>query len=258
MIGRIAALNRHPIKGFTPEALDAAHLDAGAHFPCDRIYSVEDGPSGFDPSAPAHISKMRFAVLAKIPALARARTRYDDATGQLSVDAEGMPSFLGNLTTSEDRAAFASWLGGFLKKEAPDRGYGRLRVLAAPEHHRFMDSKRGFVSILNVESVRDLGRRLGRSLETARFRANVLVEGWPAWSEYGREPGVSLFLGGSELKLMGDIDRCAATHVDPETGIKDIDLVPALFSHTGHNCCGVYAEVSTSGWIAVGDRAVID
>jgi len=258
MIGRIAALYRYPIKGFTPEALDAAHLDAGGHFPGDRIYSVEDGPSGFDPEAPAHISKTRFAVLAKIPALARARTRYDDTTGQLSVATEGTSSFLGILTTSEGRAAFASWLGGFLKEEAPGKVYGPLQVLAAPDRHRFMDSRRGFVSILNVESLRDLERRLGRPLETARFRANVLVEGWPAWSEYGRKPGVSLLLGGAELKLMGDIDRCAATHVNPKTGVKDVDMVPALLSHTGHICCGVYAEVSASGRIAVGDQAVID
>ncbi|MDB5458271.1 MAG: molybdenum cofactor sulfurase, partial [Caulobacteraceae bacterium] len=90
MTGRIAALYRHPVKGFTPEPLDAVVLTAGAHFPCDRLYTVEDGPSGFDPAHPAHISKMRFAVLAKIPALARARTAYDEASGEFRVEAVGL------------------------------------------------------------------------------------------------------------------------------------------------------------------------
>ena len=52
MDARIASLYRHPVKGFTPERLTSAMLEAGACFPCDRLYAVEDGPSGFDPAAP--------------------------------------------------------------------------------------------------------------------------------------------------------------------------------------------------------------
>jgi uncharacterized protein YcbX len=52
MQARIASLYRHPVKGFTPERLARAELVAGQCFPCDRLYAVEDGPSGFDPAAP--------------------------------------------------------------------------------------------------------------------------------------------------------------------------------------------------------------
>ena len=65
MTASIAALFRHPIKGFTPEKVKLAHLAAGGPFPGDRLYALEDGPSGFDPAAPAFIPKQRFAVLAK-------------------------------------------------------------------------------------------------------------------------------------------------------------------------------------------------
>lgn len=257
MIGRIAGLYRHPVKGFTPEALEAVALTAGAHFPCDRIYAVEDGPSGFDPDSPGHISKMKFTVLAKIPELARARTAYDEDTGRLSVMVDGGAPFLGRLTTAEGRTAFADWLAGFLEDQAPEDIYGPLRVLAAPGGHRFMDSRQGFVSILNLESVRDLESRLGRPVDPARFRANILVEGWPAWSEYGLESGRSLRLGGAELRLLADIDRCAATHVDPRTGDKDIDMVPELYTRYGHRACGVYVEVTGAGRVRIGDEAVV-
>ena len=257
MSGRIAGLYRHPIKGFTPEAINATHLDVGGYFPCDRIYAVEDGPSGFDPATPAHISKMRFAVLAKIPALARARTRYDDISGRLSVMTGGRLLFEGTLATPEGRAEFEIWLAEFLKHEAPEHDAVPLKVLVAPDRHRFADSRKGFVSVLNLESVRDLERRFGKVVDPARFRANVLVEGWPAWSEYGREAGTPLRLGGAQLKLLADIDRCAATHVDPKAGIRDIDMVPELFAHNGHICCGVYAEVSNSGSVVVGDPALL-
>src|SRR4051812_3976960 len=81
MQARIVSLYRHPVKGFTPERLAGAELIAGQCFPCDRLYAVEDGPSGFDPAAPDHVSKMKFTVLAKIPAVAKALTAYDEATG---------------------------------------------------------------------------------------------------------------------------------------------------------------------------------
>src|SRR5690606_34992030 len=63
MTGHIAALYRHPVKGFPPERLGQADLTAGERFPCDRLYAVENGPSGFDPAAPGHISKQKFTVL---------------------------------------------------------------------------------------------------------------------------------------------------------------------------------------------------
>ena len=83
MTGRVAALARHPVKGFTPEPLDSVTLTEDAHFTGDRMFAVEDGPSGFDPADPQHISKMRFTVLARLPEVAAVRTRYDDDTGEL-------------------------------------------------------------------------------------------------------------------------------------------------------------------------------
>ena len=84
MRATIDSLYRHPVKGFTPERLERADLVAGACFPCDRLFAVENGPSGFDPAAPGHISKSKFTVLAQIAEVAKARTAYDETTGVLS------------------------------------------------------------------------------------------------------------------------------------------------------------------------------
>lgn len=257
MTGRIAALYRHPVKGFTPEPLDDVVLDAGAYFPCDRLYAVEDGPSGFDPDRPCHISKMKFTVLAKMPVLARAHTAYDEASGALSVRAAGMAPFVGRLTTPQGREAFAAWLGLlFAADPVADVGHGALKVLPAPAGHRFMDSPNGFVSVLNLASVRDLERRLGRPVDPLRFRANILVDGWAAWSEY-RQAGRTIRLGEAELSVLDDTVRCAATQVNPVTGDKDIDMVPELFARYGHRCCGVYARAVRGGRLAVGDAATL-
>jgi uncharacterized protein YcbX len=252
MPGSVAALYRHPVKGFTPEPLAAALLQAGAVFPCDRLYAVENGPSGFDAAAPAFLSKQKFAVLAAIPALARARTAYDEATGVLSVEAEGHAPVRADLATAAGRAAFAAWLEGFIPED--DRR-GPLRVLEGPGAHRFTDDAAGAVSLINLASVRDLSERLGREVDPLRFRANVHVEGWPAWAELGLAPGAEVRLGPVEARVVKPIIRCAATHVDPRLGLRDLDVLPALYAQYGHRHCGLYLQVAWGGEVAVGDRA---
>ena len=255
MPGSVAALYRHPVKGFTPEPRSVALLQAGAAFPCDRLYAVENGPSGFDPGNPAFLSKQKFTVLAAIPALARARTVYDEATGLLTVRADGHPPVSADLGSEAGRAAFAAWLEGFI--DADDRR-GALRVLEGPGHHRFMDDKAGAVSLLNLASVRDLSEKLGREVDPLRFRANVHVDGWAPWAELDLAPGAQVKLGPVEARVVKPIVRCAATHVDPRAGERDLDLVPALFAHYGHRFCGLYLQVAWGGEVAVGDRAGAD
>lgn len=248
--GRVVALARHPVKGFTPEPLDQVQLRAGAHFPGDRLYAVEDGPSGFDPAATAHISKMAFTVLARLPEVAAVRTKWHEDEGMLTA---WHPDF-GELTVDLDdeggRLAFATWLSGILAGKIR----GPLKVLAAPDAHRFMDSPKGFVSIINLESLRDLEANIGRKIDPSRFRGNILVEGWPAWSELEMAEA-ELTIGEARLAGLKPISRCTATHVDPHSAQADIDVVPLLREHYGHVLSGLYAEVMTGGAIRPGDTA---
>jgi uncharacterized protein len=251
MGARIAALFRHPVKGFTPELLQRVTLKAGEAFPNDRLYAVEDGPSGFDPAAPVHIAKTKFTVLAKIPAVARLITRYEDDIGLLRVIVGGREESF-PLKTPEGRAGFAQFLAEALGEDAR----GPLKVIEAPGAHRFMDHPRGAVSLINHASVADLGARAGRTLEPLRFRANLYVEGWPAWSEMALSEA-RLRIGGTVLEAFKPIVRCAATHVNPDSAQRDFDTVGAIQQQHGHSFCGLYLTVVESGDIAVGDAVEI-
>jgi uncharacterized protein YcbX len=248
MHGRIASIHRHPVKGFTPERLDCVELAPAQPFPGDRLFAVENGPSGFDPENPAFVPKQKFTVLASIPDVARARTAYDEATGVLSARAEGLPAFREDLSEPAGREAFAAWLTTLLGDEVR----GALRVLPGPGQHRFTDHPQGQVSIVNLESVRDFERRLGRPVDPLRFRANLYVEGWPAWAELDWTDR-DLALGAVRARVFKPIVRCAATHVNPATAERDIDLVPALFDNYGHMHLGIYVHVTQAGRIATGD-----
>ena len=245
----VAALYRHPVKGFTPEPLARATLTAGRAFPGDRLRAVEIGPSGFDPAAPAHISKMRFAVLARLPRIARVRTRWDEATDTLHLSSEGAPDLSARLGDPADERRLEAWLTEFLGEDAT----APLRLLDGAGH-RFMDDPAGAVSVLNLASVRDLSARLGVAVDPLRFRANVWVEGWPAWVE-NDWAGRDLALGEARLTVVKPIVRCIATHADPGTGTRDIDVLSALHDLYGHRWCGLYLSVGTGGALAVGDRA---
>jgi uncharacterized protein YcbX len=238
------------VKGFTPEPLPFVDLEPEVGFPFDRLWAVENGPSGFDAAAPAFIPKQMFTVLASLPDVAKVRTRLHDATGTLEAQAPGAAPFLGRLDEPAGRAAFAAWLAEVLGEAAP----GPLKVVRAPGEWRFTDNPRAQVSIINLASVADLARRMGVALDPLRFRANLYVEGWPAWAE-NDWVGRRLMLGWATAEVFKPIVRCIATHVDPKTGVRDADVTRGLFENYGHVLCGIYVRMATAGRISLGDAA---
>ena len=72
---KIQAIYRYPVKGLSPEPLPRTELAAGKTVPFDRMYAIENGPSGFDPASPAYLPKQRFLMLMRNARLAELRTR---------------------------------------------------------------------------------------------------------------------------------------------------------------------------------------
>jgi uncharacterized protein YcbX len=248
--GVVTALWRHPVKGFTPEPLDSVELPTGGWFPGDRMFAVEDGPSGFDRAAPEHLPKQKFTVLMRTAEVAGVRTRWNEATRMMDAVSDEHGSISFSVDDPRSRDFFTFWLADVLG----DAVSGPLRFVSAEGlDHRFMDHPLGRISLLNLASVRDFEARIGRPVDPRRFRANVWIEGWPAWIE-NEGTDRDLTLGGARLRGVKPIVRCAATHVDADTAIRDFDLVPALFEQYGHRWCGLYATLAAGGVVRVGDR----
>jgi uncharacterized protein YcbX len=130
---------------------------------------------------------------------------------------------------------------------------GPARLLVAPPGFRFMDSRSGFLSLINLASVAAIAKLAGRaSLDPLRFRGNIHLEGIGPWAEFDLV-GQRLAIGGAEIEIIKRIDRCAATDVDPRAGLRDLRLVATLEQNLGHHDCGVYARVTKSGLIRPGD-----
>jgi uncharacterized protein YcbX len=249
---QIASLYRYPVKGLSPEPLPRVTLEIGQTLPADRRYAIENGPSGFDPADPKWMSKAYFLMLQRDQWLAGLHTRFDDASGVLTIRRDGAVAAQGDLETGEGRAAiegfFATGFAGKIK--------GTPKVLSG-RGHSFSDVARKVVSIINLGSLRAIETMIGQPVHPLRFRANVYVEGWPAWREF-EWLDQTLVVGKARLKVVKRITRCAAVNVDPETAVRDLDIPQALMRRLGHNECGVYAEVIAGGVIGVGDAIAVE
>jgi hypothetical protein len=129
-------------------------------------------------------------------------------------------------------------------------------VLAAPDGFRFTDSRRGYVSLINLASVRELENVVGAPVDPLRFRGNIHVEGLAPWAEFDLVGQVLTAASGVRLKVTKRIERCAATNVDPDTGIRDLEIPKSLMRSYGHFDCGIYAEVLSGGSVANGESFV--
>jgi uncharacterized protein YcbX len=244
----IRAIYRYPVKGLSAEPLPGTTLSRGATVVGDRRYAIENGPSGFDPATPSYLPKQRFLMLMKNERLARLETRFDDTAQVLAIRENGAEVVRGDLRTPEGRTAIESFFATFCADEL--RGPPKVLVAAG---HSFSDVARKVVSIINLASVAAVENMIGCPVDPLRFRGNLYVDGWPAWREFdllGREIAIG---PQARAKVVKRIVRCAATNVEPHTGIRDLDIPSTLLRQLGHADCGIYVEVTAGGAIAPGD-----
>lgn len=250
---RIAHLCRYPVKGLSPEPVESAELETSGYFPGDRLYAIENGPSGFNEVAPRHLPKVAYLMLMRNEALARLTTRFDHATHRLTIERDGAAALDADLTSPEGRGEVAAFMAEFLPHELR----GEPWVLEAPPGFRFTDARIGYVSLLNLASVRAIEEFVGAPVDHLRFRSNLFLEGLEPWAELDLVGRVLEAPGGLRLKVTARTERCAATNVDPQTGIRDLQIPRTLLQRLGHTDCGVYAEVIAGGRVSVGDRLTL-
>jgi uncharacterized protein YcbX len=244
---KIQSIYRYPVKGLTPEPLPRTELSPRQTVPCDRMYAIENGPSGFDPAQPGYLPKQRFLMLMRNARLAALRTAFDDDSHTLTIRSESREVARGDLRTAPGRAAIERFFAEFCANELR----GPPKVLRA-EGHSFSDVSKKVISIINLASVAELENATGAPVHPLRFRGNLYVEGWPAWREFDLLNS-EIAVGPARLKVVKRIVRCAATNVNPDTASRDLDIPRTLMKAYGHADCGVYSEVIAGGAIAVGD-----
>ncbi|MGE0766529.1 MAG: MOSC domain-containing protein [Hyphomicrobiaceae bacterium] len=248
----VVALYRYPVKGLSPEPLVRIQLSPGETIPGDRAWAIENGPGGFDPDNPRYLPKIHFLMLMRDEKLATLETTFDEQTLTLTILRDGKQVARGNLATTVGRQLIEQFMAAYMKTSLR----GAPKIVAAPGHS-FSDMKAKCIHIVNLATVRDLERIVGRPLNALRFRPNIILDGVPAWQELDWV-GRKLAIGPATLSIFHRTRRCAATDVDPEAGIRDLSIPAALQRAVGHSDFGVYGRVEAGGEIAVGNAVALD
>lgn len=249
---RLSRIVRYPVKGFTPDSLEACELDVGRGVPFDRAAGFTSGNLEDPPRKGSWVPARTFLQLTVYPGLARFRSAFDEAHRAIAL-------------TAPDGATAVARLGqpdGFAEANALIRRHFGPGPHGAPELHEqapdhghwdFNDSR---LSLCNLATVRAVEAAAGRPLDPLRFRANLYVDGLEAWREFGLI-GHKLRVGAAEIEIMRPAMRCAATSVDPASGEVDIDVPDLLHRTVGHMFLAVYGRVVGGGKVRLGD-AVAD
>jgi uncharacterized protein YcbX len=219
---KIAALFRYPVKGLSPEPINTIEVSEDYGFPGDRSFAIALPTNDYNEKKPSAKRKSEFLMLARYPKLAAIKASFSSDDRVLTLEFEDQ-TLVASVDSSEGRSEISLFLQPFFEKGAASDA--DLRLVAGGNEHRFTDvgphSRKMMhsISLINLNSVRDLELAMGVALDVRRFRANIVIDGLPAWSEqdmYERD----FSIGGVSFRGMWPTSRCPATQVDPDTGVR--------------------------------------
>lgn len=249
----VAQIYRYPIKGLSAQPLTRVDVVADRGMPGDRVFALALPSTQFDPDAPEWLAKTNFLMLMRHERLAELETSVDESDQSLTVRRDGEVVARGRLGSEAGRSAIEEFFRDFMDGKIE----GKPNLVAAHGDHMFSDHMHKVLSVINLATVRDVERVVDKPLDPLRFRANLYVDGAAPWSEFDWV-GKAVEIGGARLNVTERIDRCAATTVNPESGVRDVNVPRILQRAFGHIDCGVFARVETGGSIAIGDAVRID
>lgn len=249
---KLSAIYRYPVKGLSPQRLERVTLAAGETLPFDRAWAIENGPGRFDDQAPKYLPKISFLMLMRNERLATLETEFEEEEQVLTVRRAGRQVARGQLGTALGRRMLEQFFAAYMK----DALRGAPRIVSAPGHS-FSDVAAKCVHIVNLATIAELERAAGREVDPLRFRANLYMDGLPAWSEF-TWIGKAIRIGNVRLKVFDRTTRCDATNVDPMTGARDMAIPATLQRRWSHSDFGVYAKITTDGEIAAGDTVTTE
>ena len=239
----VTGLWRHPLKSHGREEREEITLNAGEAMPFDRLWAVAHEASRADGAE--WVSCANFSRVSKAPELMAITSKLDESAGVLTLSHPNRPDLTFN--PDADTATFIKWVMPIVPSDRalPSR-------IIRLEGRGFTDSDFPSVTLCNRASHRAVEVQVGHDLSMQRWRGNIWFESEDPWVEsdwIGRD----LAIGDCILRPRERTDRCLATHTNPDTGTRDIDILAAL-DHFGHQDFSVRAEVIKGGRITRGDQ----
>jgi len=113
------------------------------------------------------------------------------------------------------------------------------------------------ISLINLNSIEDLEKRINQKVEFQRFRGNFYVDGIDAWEEQNWI-GKNIKINDVLFKVERNIPRCAAINLKPKTDNSDLNLLQSLKKAYNHFDMGIYLRSLNDGKIKVGNKIKLE
>ena len=168
----VSRLRRYPVKGLEGHDLDRVEIEAGEGMPFDRRLAL------LLPPVPDIVTTDRgtlpYFYLSRNPGLARYRLAWDGGSSFRLTAPEGDGVVFDAARPDMNGPANAA-----LQRWFEDRPTGP--PILAPERRDggYWDFSDTALSIINLETVRDISRTAGQFIDPVRFRANLYIDGLP-------------------------------------------------------------------------------
>jgi uncharacterized protein YcbX len=260
-MSKVVALYRYPLKGFTPEACQRITILPGGRVAGDRVLNFRFADAPVADSA--WCRKTHGVVLVNTPGLARLNVRFDDATARLRIAFEN--HVLADETLDEaGRQRLVDAVTGYVLSldENPLKGHPQrlpLKLVGDGAMPRYQDNEAGQVTLHSRESLTSAGAALGDThLSELRFRHNIVIDGVAAWEELSWAGG-KVRVGNLPFETVVPKVRCLATHANPATGVRDLEVMQTLVRAFSQQqpTFGVGMLSSAGGEIRVGDAVTV-
>jgi hypothetical protein len=113
------------------------------------------------------------------------------------------------------------------------------------------------ISLINLNSIEDLEKRINQKVEFQRFRGNFYVDGIDAWEEQNWI-GKNIKINDVLFKVERNIPRCVAINLKPKTDNSDLNLLQSLKKAYNHFDMGIYLRSLNDGKIKVGNKIKLE
>lgn len=283
MAAILTDIQRFAVKGLSSDKLVEAELLERAGLPHDRRFALI-----FRRAAPLlregeWLHKENFVSVFATPQAVRVlETSFDDASCELSVwqhgerrDSAAAPLLRAALAEPSGREAAADFFSAAVGE--------RVELVDGADTHQFGNTGKGLkasgdlrtLHIVNANTVRALASAAGVPIDPRRFRPNLIVDGLPAFEEFtwvGKQVRIG---SAATLQVIDRTVRCSGVHWSAEVGdastlgartsadardpgdeVDVVGLLAKLFPEHGPYL-GVYAQVTRSGAVRVGDRVEV-
>lgn len=257
IVGRVTSVWRYPVKSMAGEAVDEAFIGfAGVYG--DRIYALLN--AGAPPGFPYFTGRNQREML-----LYRPRFRNVTAAQRPpnQSEAEGLGPGLTPLYASPDELAVDVVTPSGAVMAIDDPALHDMLRRRGTESFSIVRSDRAItdcrpISLISLQTIRQIGDEVGAEMDTRRFRANIYVDlGAAAGFAEDAFVGRKLQIGERvSVAVLARDPRCKMISIDPDSGQEDPKVFRTVSRGHGGDA-GVYCATLSEGTVRAGDAIVL-